>query len=191
MPHILTVCLSFLSVLTILGTGFHHILYPIFTSDCRRSTLPVNMLSYLEHYSCNYFLLENVKGLLDHPLMSSKAKDGRSLEGGIKSGVVKLIMRALIALGYGNSFRCQNHDTNSSLATKFAIRSYKQVNMELHKVEVVSSSGEQSVALRSLNSQSQFMLSQEACIESHFQLVVICSHCLGASSQVIITNVHP
>lgn len=69
-------------------------------ADDIRSTLPVNMLSYLEHYNCDYFLLENVKGLLDHPLMSRTAKDGRSLEGGIKSGIVKLIMRALIALGY-------------------------------------------------------------------------------------------
>jgi DNA (cytosine-5)-methyltransferase 1 len=59
------------------------------------------MLSYLEHYDCDYFLLENVKGLLDYPLMSNSTKDGRALEGGIKSGVVKLIMRALIALGYG------------------------------------------------------------------------------------------
>jgi DNA (cytosine-5)-methyltransferase 1 len=58
------------------------------------------MLSYLEYYDCDYFLLENVKGLLDYPLMSSLAKGGRALEGGIKSGVVKLIMRALIALGY-------------------------------------------------------------------------------------------
>ena len=68
-----------------------------------RSTLPVNMLSYLEHYSSDYFLLENVKGILDYPLMSSTAKNGRSLEGGIKSGVVKLIIRVLIALGYGYS----------------------------------------------------------------------------------------
>lgn len=55
------------------------------------------MLSYVEHYSPSYFLLENVAGLLDYPLMSTN--NGRSLEGGIKSGVVKFIMRTLIALG--------------------------------------------------------------------------------------------
>lgn len=57
------------------------------------------MLSYVEHYRPNYFLLENVAGLLDYPLMSTSGKDGRSLEGGIKSGVVKFLARTLIALG--------------------------------------------------------------------------------------------
>ncbi|KAF9469258.1 hypothetical protein BDZ94DRAFT_1244081 [Collybia nuda] len=69
-------------------------------ADDIRSTLPGNMLSYVEHYDPKYFLLENVKGLLDYPLMSNSRKGGRSLEGGIKSGVVKFIMRALEALGY-------------------------------------------------------------------------------------------
>lgn len=57
------------------------------------------MLSYVEFYDPNYFLLENVSGLLFFPLMSTSAKDGRTLEGGIKSGVVKFILRSLIALG--------------------------------------------------------------------------------------------
>jgi DNA (cytosine-5)-methyltransferase 1 len=57
------------------------------------------MLSYVEHYDPKYFLLENVKGLLDYPLMSNHVKGGRSLKGGIKSGVVKFIMRTLEALG--------------------------------------------------------------------------------------------
>lgn len=60
--------------------------------------MPCNMLSYLEHYSANYLLLENVRGLLTHPLLSEQI--GRILSGGIKSGVVKFIMRTLIALGY-------------------------------------------------------------------------------------------
>jgi len=60
--------------------------------------MPCNMLSYLEHYEPRYFLLENVRGLLHHPLLSEKI--GRILSGGIKSGVVKFIMRTLVALGY-------------------------------------------------------------------------------------------
>lgn len=92
-------CVSY-SVLMISGNEYIRIHLPYSLVFHCRSTLPVNMLSYLEHYNCDYFLLENVKGLLDHPLMSRTAKDGRSLEGGIKSGIVKLIMRALIALGY-------------------------------------------------------------------------------------------
>lgn len=57
------------------------------------------MLSYLEHYSADYFLLENVEGLLTYPLMSTQGSSGRTLEGGIQAGVVKFIMRTLIALG--------------------------------------------------------------------------------------------
>lgn len=58
------------------------------------------MLSYVEYYDPKYFLLENVKGLLDYPLMSTSRKGSRGLEGGIKSGVVKFIMRSLEALGF-------------------------------------------------------------------------------------------
>lgn len=60
--------------------------------------MPCNMLSYLEHYGADYLLLENVRGLLNHPLLSEQI--GRVLSGGIKSGVVKFIMRTLVALGY-------------------------------------------------------------------------------------------
>ncbi|KAF8077759.1 C5-DNA-methyltransferase [Lyophyllum atratum] len=74
-------------------------------ADDIRSTLPGNMLSYVEYYNPQYFLLENVAGLLKHPLMSTHSKNGRSLEGGIASGMVKFIMRSLIALGY--QVRCK------------------------------------------------------------------------------------
>lgn len=75
------------------------------------------MLSYVEYYDPKYFLLENVKGLLDYPLMSSSRKGSRALEGGIKSGVVKFIMRSLEALGFVPhtplpSLSYINHPTN-------------------------------------------------------------------------------
>ncbi|RDB21087.1 DNA (cytosine-5)-methyltransferase 1A [Hypsizygus marmoreus] len=73
--------------------------------DDVRSTLPGNMLSYVEHYNPRYFLLENVLGLFEHRLMSTSAKAGRALEGGIKGGMVKFIMRSLISLGYQVRFR--------------------------------------------------------------------------------------
>ncbi|KAF9454585.1 S-adenosyl-L-methionine-dependent methyltransferase [Macrolepiota fuliginosa MF-IS2] len=66
--------------------------------DDIRSTMPCNMLSYLEHYNADYLLLENVRGLITYPLLSEQI--GRVFVGGIKSGVVKFIMRTLIALGY-------------------------------------------------------------------------------------------
>lgn len=56
------------------------------------------MFSYLEHLQPNYFLLENVRGILAHPLRSSQA-DAHNLEGGIQNGVVKLLFRLGTALG--------------------------------------------------------------------------------------------
>ncbi|KAF5380878.1 hypothetical protein D9615_004125 [Tricholomella constricta] len=70
-----------------------------------RSTLPVNMLSYVEHYDPRYFLLENVAGFINYRLMSTHSKTKRSLQGGIEAGMVKFVMRSLIALGY--QVRCK------------------------------------------------------------------------------------
>ncbi|KAF8163400.1 S-adenosyl-L-methionine-dependent methyltransferase [Crassisporium funariophilum] len=65
-----------------------------------RSTLPCNMLSYVEHYEPDYFLLENVAGLLDHKLYNKRSTDSGTIECKIQFGMVKFIMRTLIALGY-------------------------------------------------------------------------------------------
>ncbi|GLB34766.1 putative cytosine specific DNA methyltransferase replication foci [Lyophyllum shimeji] len=73
--------------------------------DDIRSTLPGNMLSYVEFYNPDYFLLENVAGMINYRLLSTHGKNGRSLEGGIESGMVKFIMRSLIALGYQVRFK--------------------------------------------------------------------------------------
>ncbi|KAG6854702.1 hypothetical protein C0991_002414 [Blastosporella zonata] len=48
---------------------------------------------------------ENVVGLLRHRLMSTRSTTKRSLVGGIEAGMVKFIMRTLIALGY--QVRCK------------------------------------------------------------------------------------
>lgn len=50
-----------------------------------------NMLSYVEHYQPNYFLLENVAGFIEHNIRSRKIT--------IKFGMVKFVTRTLIALG--------------------------------------------------------------------------------------------
>ncbi|KAJ3540965.1 hypothetical protein NMY22_g4087 [Coprinellus aureogranulatus] len=68
-------------------------------ADDIRSTMPCNMLSYIEHYRPKYFLLENVVGILDYKLQDrrvSKLTDGKT----IVMGMVKFIMRTLISLGY-------------------------------------------------------------------------------------------
>jgi DNA (cytosine-5)-methyltransferase 1 len=55
------------------------------------------MLSYVEFYRPSYFLLENVIGLLQYPLMGRMV--GRAFVEGIKMGVVKFIVRSLTCLG--------------------------------------------------------------------------------------------
>ncbi|KLO19271.1 S-adenosyl-L-methionine-dependent methyltransferase [Schizopora paradoxa] len=68
------------------------------TVDDIRHTLIPNMISYVEHYRPKYFLLENVVGLLHFRLKGKQ--EGRRITGGIESGMVKFIMRALTELGY-------------------------------------------------------------------------------------------
>lgn len=65
-----------------------------------RSVLPFTMLSVAEIFQPNFFLLENVTGLLQHSI-SNKAKDGKR----VKKATFKLIYRGLIALGY--QVRCK------------------------------------------------------------------------------------
>jgi hypothetical protein len=59
-----------------------------------------NMLSYVEHYQPNYFLLENVAGFLEHNIHSSPTTNsGEVIHCSIKFGMVKFVTRTLIALG--------------------------------------------------------------------------------------------
>lgn len=51
----------------------------------------------MDSYEPSYFLLENVQGLLWYPLMATQ--EGLCMTGGIKMGVVKFVIRTLIALG--------------------------------------------------------------------------------------------
>ncbi|KAJ3515085.1 hypothetical protein NLJ89_g1982 [Agrocybe chaxingu] len=73
--------------------------------DDIRTTMPCNMLSYVEHYEPNYFLLENVAGFLDHKLHDMHETEAGLVECEIKFGMVKLVMRTLISLGYQVRFR--------------------------------------------------------------------------------------
>ncbi|KAF9473771.1 S-adenosyl-L-methionine-dependent methyltransferase [Pholiota conissans] len=71
-----------------------------------RSTMPCNMLSYVEYYNPTYFLLENVAGFLSHRLYSThQMESGAVVETEINMGMVKFVMRALIALGYQVCFK--------------------------------------------------------------------------------------
>ncbi|KAJ7256535.1 S-adenosyl-L-methionine-dependent methyltransferase [Mycena haematopus] len=65
-----------------------------------RSSLPFTMLSVAEVYEPNFFLLENVTGLLQHSV-TSKTGDGRLVE----KAMLKLIIRGLIALDYQARFK--------------------------------------------------------------------------------------
>ncbi|KAI0705891.1 S-adenosyl-L-methionine-dependent methyltransferase [Cytidiella melzeri] len=71
--------------------------------DDPRNTLACNMLSYVDFYRPSYFLLENVDALLYAKLQAEQ--DGAKQVGGIKQGMVKFILRALISLGYQVHFK--------------------------------------------------------------------------------------
>ncbi|KII89181.1 hypothetical protein PLICRDRAFT_160365 [Plicaturopsis crispa FD-325 SS-3] len=68
-----------------------------------RSTLVCNMVSYVEFYRPQYFLLENVEGFLTHSL-SGRDGTGKGTDA-IQCGVVKFVLRALICLGYQARFK--------------------------------------------------------------------------------------
>ncbi|KAI4528179.1 S-adenosyl-L-methionine-dependent methyltransferase [Schizophyllum commune Loenen D] len=69
-----------------------------------RSFLPLNMLSFVEAYKPDYFLLENVRGLLDFRL-GTTTRGMQDADECIKNSMVKIILRTLIALGYQASVR--------------------------------------------------------------------------------------
>ncbi|KAJ7766897.1 S-adenosyl-L-methionine-dependent methyltransferase [Mycena metata] len=68
--------------------------------DDSRSTLPFTMLSVAEVYEANFFLLENVTGLLQHSVRNGKGREGR-----VEKATLKLIIRALTALGFQVRFK--------------------------------------------------------------------------------------
>lgn len=57
-----------------------------------------NFLAYVEFLRPSYFMLENVTGLLNCALRGKQV--GRRIVGGIKSGIVKFIIRTLTSLGF-------------------------------------------------------------------------------------------
>ncbi|KAF5315922.1 hypothetical protein D9611_004789 [Ephemerocybe angulata] len=59
-------------------------------ADDLRSTMPCNMLSYVEHYQPKYFLLENVGGLMDFKLTDNRFPDNGNGHV-IEKGMVKFI----------------------------------------------------------------------------------------------------
>ncbi|KFY81710.1 hypothetical protein V500_11158 [Pseudogymnoascus sp. VKM F-4518 (FW-2643)] len=69
-----------------------------------KNSLLTTFLSYVDHYRPKYFLLENVRGLLQHRLGSTQKKKGVGVQGGIQHGSVKFILRALTSLGYSAQF---------------------------------------------------------------------------------------
>ena len=123
------------------------------------------MLSYVEFYEPSYFLLENVVGLLVHPLMSSQAEGRRGLEGGIKMGVVKFIERTLIALGCAFISTPNASSTNPPPcpATRSATKSFKLDSMAPRKAGCVLSSGAPSVGWKYPTSRCQHIVTPKAC----------------------------
>ncbi|KAJ2307369.1 hypothetical protein IWW54_004410, partial [Coemansia sp. RSA 2705] len=72
-------------------------------ADDIKTSLIANALSYVDFYRPSYFLLENVRGLLNYRLGGVQVGPGR-VKGGIEMGMLKFIMRALTTMGYQARF---------------------------------------------------------------------------------------
>ncbi|KAI9769140.1 MAG: hypothetical protein M1840_004491 [Geoglossum simile] len=72
------------------------------TNDIKNSLI-ATYLSYVDFYRPEYFLLENVRGLLVHKLGGQQVGENKQ-SGGIQMGTVKFILRALTSLGYQAKF---------------------------------------------------------------------------------------
>uniref|UniRef100_A0A0W0FBK8 DNA (cytosine-5-)-methyltransferase n=1 Tax=Moniliophthora roreri TaxID=221103 RepID=A0A0W0FBK8_MONRR len=68
-------------------------------ADDRKSNLILPLLSFIDFYRPTYVFLENVPGFLMYNLLAIQ-KDRYNLEGGIKQGGVKLLVRVLVDMGY-------------------------------------------------------------------------------------------
>ncbi|KAI8913753.1 hypothetical protein DFJ77DRAFT_46145 [Powellomyces hirtus] len=92
-----------------------------------KNTLVVTSLSYVDFYRPTYFLLENVRGLVDFRL--GGVQDGRhKIKGGIEQGVVKLILKTLHAMNYQTRFgllQAGNHGVPQS-RTRFFVWAAKR-----------------------------------------------------------------
>ncbi|THH29585.1 hypothetical protein EUX98_g4594 [Antrodiella citrinella] len=62
-------------------------------ADDMRSTMPANMLSYVEFYRPQYFLLENVKGMVYHTLSQQQQQKNGGEKYSVRMGVIKFILR--------------------------------------------------------------------------------------------------
>ncbi|KAJ1917519.1 hypothetical protein H4219_003152 [Mycoemilia scoparia] len=72
-------------------------------ADDLKTSMIANSLSYVDFYRPSYFLLENVRGLLQYRLGGEQ--DGRArIVGGVKMGMLKFILRSLTAMGYQTRF---------------------------------------------------------------------------------------
>ena len=60
------------------------------------------MLSFADFYQPKYFMLENVRGMLQFRLGGTQ--NGQKIEGGIKMGVIKFVLRALTSMEYVYQF---------------------------------------------------------------------------------------
>ncbi|KAH8929654.1 S-adenosyl-L-methionine-dependent methyltransferase [Atractiella rhizophila] len=67
--------------------------------DDTRTALPLTALCYTELFRFDYVYFENVVGLLAHSLGGQQSRAGGRVRGGIKTGILKFMLRCLMALG--------------------------------------------------------------------------------------------
>ncbi|KAG0055601.1 DNA (cytosine-5)-methyltransferase 1 [Gryganskiella cystojenkinii] len=68
------------------------------SGDTLKNSLIATSLSYVDFYRPQYFLLENVRGMMNFKLNQKQV--GKKWVGGTQMGVVKFVLRSLTAMGY-------------------------------------------------------------------------------------------
>ena len=115
-------------------------------ADDLKSNLILTTLSFLDYYRPALAFFENVPGFLNYSLNATQV-DRHRVEGGLEMGGLKLLVRALIDMGFVADVTLVILDSDSMLLwnsdIKSATASFKRVTTELHKDEYGFSSLQQ------------------------------------------------
>jgi len=97
------------------------------TANDTRSNLILNALSWVDHYRPRYVYFENVTGFLSfHP--NARQAGVHRLEGGVTMGGLKLLIRALLEMGYVSK--------NKSLTYTFMILTAIRSDIVFSKLDI-------------------------------------------------------
>ena len=130
-------------------------------ADDIKSNLILTTLSFLDYYRPALAYFENVPGFLNYSLIATQVNRHR-VEGGLEMGGLKLLVKALIDMGFvaNSTFNYFRLIARLELVIKSATVSFKQVTTELHNDEYGFSSLQQKMVRCYPNCRNQPMSSR-------------------------------